>query len=125
MRTLVWLLVLLGAARAQEAGPTFGNPFHFTEASGAAIYRSVCAGCHMPDGRGATGAGAYPNLAGDDKLAAAGYPIALVLHGHGAMPPFARLLSDAQVAAVVEYVRQNFGNAYTDAPSPADVAAAR
>ncbi len=45
------------------AGPvalaqSFGSPFHFTEQGGAAIYAGICAGCHMPDGRGAVGAGA-------------------------------------------------------------------
>ncbi len=79
----------------------------------------------MPDGRGASGAGAYPALAGNERLAAAGYPIALVLRGGGGMPPFARTLSDAQVAAVVGFIRTHFGNAYPDAPSAAGVAAAR
>ena len=125
MRMLLLLLVLAGAARADEAGPTFGNPFHFTETGGAAIYRSVCAGCHMPDGHGAVGAGAYPALARNERLAASSHPIDLVLHGRGAMPAFGRLLSDAQVAAVVGFIRSNLGNAYPDAPSAAEVAAAR
>jgi mono/diheme cytochrome c family protein len=122
---LLLLLVLGGAARADEAGPTFGSPLHFTEASGRAIYHSVCAGCHMPDGRGAAGAGAYPALAHDERLAAASYAIDRVLHGHRAMPAFGRLLSDAQVAAVVGFIRSNLGNAYPEPPSEADVAAAR
>lgn len=126
MRTLLFLLVLAGTgARADEMGPTFGNPSIFTEASGAAIYVSVCAGCHMPDGRGAAGAGAYPALARNERLAVASYPIDLVLHGHGAMPAFGRLLTDAQVAAVVGFIRSHLGNAYPDAPSDADVAGAR
>ncbi len=125
MRAVLILLVLAAGARAEEPGPTFGSPFHFTEAGGAAIYNSVCAGCHMPDGRGAAGAGAYPALANDERLVAAGYPIAMVLNGHGAMPSFGRSLSDAQVAAVVGFIRTHFGNAYPDAPSAADVAAAR
>lgn len=119
------LLVLGGTARADEPGPTFGSPFRFTEVGGAAIYGSVCAGCHMPNGQGAAGAGAYPALAHDERLAASGYPLALVLHGHGAMPSFARWLTDAQVAAVVDFIRRNLGNDYRDAPSEADVAAAR
>ncbi len=118
-------LLIASGAQADEPGPTFGSRFAFTEQGGAAIYRSVCAGCHMPDGRGATGAGAYPSLAQDERLAAAGYPIERVLHGSKAMPPFARTLTDDQVAAVVGFVRTNFGNAYTDSPSAADVASAR
>ncbi len=121
------LLVLLvaTAARADEPGPSFGNPFRFTEVGGAAVYAGACAGCHMPDGRGAVGAAAYPSLVRDERLAAAGYPIARVLRGRGAMPPLGRSLSDEQVAAVVGYIRTNFGNAYAPGPMAADVAAAR
>jgi mono/diheme cytochrome c family protein len=125
IRAALLLLLLSTAAWADEPGPTFGSPFHFTEAGGASLYCSVCAGCHMPDGRGAAGAGRYPALAGDARLASSGYAIALVLHGHGAMPPFARTLSDDQVAAVVGYIRTNLGNAYPGGPTAAEVAAAR
>ena len=124
-RTLLLLLLLAGAARADEPGPTFGNPMHFTEADGQAVYAAACAGCHMPDGRGAVGAAAYPALAGDPRLAAAAYPVIRVLRGKGAMPPLGRLLSDEQVAAVVSYIRTNFGNDYTPGPTAPDVAAAR
>ena len=41
------------------------------------------------------------------------------------MPPFARLMSDDQVAAVVNYVRTHFGNEYTDAVTAEDVKNAR
>ncbi len=113
------------AARADAPGPTFGSPFRFTEQGGAAVYGAVCAGCHMADGRGATWAGRYPSLAGDERLAAAGYPIARALRGNKAMPGFGRMLTDAQVAAVVGFIRTHFGNDYPDEPSAADVAAAR
>ena len=123
--SLLVALAPLPATCADGPGPTFGNPFHFTEVGGAAIYAGACAGCHMPDGRGAAGAAVYPALARDPRLVAAAYPIARVLHGKGAMPPFARTLSDEQVAAVVDYIRTNFGNADTPAPTAAEVAAAR
>ena len=112
-------------ALAQSPGPFSTNPFRFTYREGEAIYRNVCAGCHMPDGRGAVGAGAYPALAGDAKLEAAGYPVLLVVNGRKAMPAFGQLLDDNQVAAVVNYIRSNFGNAYTDRVSADDVKAAR
>ena len=53
----------------------------------------------MPDGRGATGAGAYPALVRNAKLEAAGYPVLLVVNGRKAMPDFGRALNDGQVAA--------------------------
>lgn len=112
-------VLLCSAARAQDG--LFGSRGHFAETDGAAIYRYVCAGCHMPDGRGAEGAGRYPALAGDARLENPSYPIGMVLRGRGAMPPFQRLLTDEQIAAVIGYVRQNFGNEYGAPPSVGEV----
>ena len=121
------LLLILAAPPcwADAPEPTFGSPFRFTETGGAAVYAGACAGCHMADGRGAVGAGRYPALAGDDRLAASAYPIDRVLHGKGAMPPFARSLSDDQIAAVVGYIRSQFGNAYGNGVTAAEVTAQR
>jgi mono/diheme cytochrome c family protein len=41
------------------------------------------------------------------------------------MPPFARMMSDDQVATIVNYVRTHFGNDYADAATDADVKNAR
>ena len=79
----------------------------------------------MAEAQGAVGAGAYPALANDPKLAAAGYPALVVVNGSKGMPPFGALLDDEQVAAVVNYVRSHFRNSYPDSISPADVKAAR
>jgi len=116
---------LTAGGHTDEAWPTFGNPYLFTEQGGEAIYRSVCTGCHMPDGQGARGAGTYPALADDPRLTAFSYPIAVVLHGQKAMPSFGSSLTNEQVAAVVAYIRTHFGNGLVDAPSAADVAALR
>lgn len=94
----------------------------FVGEDGAVLYHVVCQGCHMPDAKGAEGAGHYPALAGNPKLASALYPALTVLKGRNAMPPFSALLSDAQIAAVVNYVRTNFGNQYSDTLSAADIA---
>ena len=122
---LTLVFATTSAALAQSPGPFSSSPFRFTHQDGEAIYRNVCAGCHMPDGRGAIGAGAYPALARNAKLEAAGYPVLLVVNGQKAMPAFGRVLDDNQVAAVVNYIRANFGNAYTDRVSVDDVKAAR
>jgi mono/diheme cytochrome c family protein len=79
----------------------------------------------MPEGVGAVGAGNYPALARNPKLASAGYPLFLVINGRNAMPPFAAMLTDQQVAAVVNYVRSHFGNAFADEVTAADAKAAR
>ena len=95
--------------------------FRFTETTGEELFVSACQGCHMPDGKGAVGAGAYPSLAQDSNLASGGYPVYVVVRGQRAMPPIGAMMSDAQVAAVVNYVRTNFGNQYRDAVSADDV----
>jgi mono/diheme cytochrome c family protein len=88
---------------------------------GEHLYRATCQGCHMPDGKGAQGAGTYPALASNPRLASSLYPVAILLSGKNGMPPFAGLFDDAQIAAVVNYVRSHFGNSYTDPVSAADV----
>jgi mono/diheme cytochrome c family protein len=118
-------LALGASAALAQSNPFSASPFRITHQDGEAIYRNVCAGCHMPDGRGATGAGAYPALVRNAKLEAAGYPVLLVVNGRKGMPDFGRVLNDGQVAAVVNYIRGNFGNAYADRVSVEDVKAAR
>ena len=113
-------LLLSSGANAQ-----FGRPSPLPQQGGEAIYKGVCQDCHMPDARGAVGAGMYPALARDPKLEIAGYPVAVVIHGQKAMPAFGDAFSDQQIADVVNYVRTHFGNAYTDDVTPADVKGAR
>ena len=96
-----------------------------TQKGGAAIYATVCAGCHMPEGQGATGDGFYPKLADNQRLAAGAYPMTVVIPGLHGMPSFANRLDDEQVAAVVNYIRTHFGNDYSDAIAPAQVAELR
>jgi mono/diheme cytochrome c family protein len=95
--------------------------FRFTEQTGEELFASACQGCHMPDGKGAIGAGAYPSLAQNSNLEAGGYPVYVVVRGQRAMPPLGAMMSDIQVATVVNYVRTNFGNTYRDAVSADDV----
>jgi mono/diheme cytochrome c family protein len=106
---------------ADEDVPVFANPQRFVYRDGGHLYRATCQGCHMPDGKGAQGAGTYPALANNPRLASNLYPVAILLNGKNGMPPFAGPFDDAQIAAVVNYVRTHFGNNYTDAVSAADV----
>lgn len=113
------LLALAGPALAQRAaGPA-------PEVTGKDIYEGICQGCHMPDAKGAQGAGVYPALAGNRKLAAKSYPAYVVARGQKAMPEFGTSMSDQQIANVVNYIRTSFGNTYADALAPADVQAVR
>ena len=58
----------------------------------------------MPDAKGATGAGSYPALAADANLEAAAFPIVMVVQGRKAMPAFGPMLTDQQIADVVNYM---------------------
>jgi mono/diheme cytochrome c family protein len=113
------------AVMAQSSDARFGNPARFMAPTGEGLYADLCQGCHMPGGRGAVGAGAYPALAGNPRLESAGYPLTLVINGRNAMPAFGDLLSDQQVAAVVDYVRTHFGNQFSGEVTAADARAAR
>jgi len=115
------LLALCAPASAQS----FANPSRILLREGQAIYEDLCQGCHMPDGRGAVGAGSYPALAHDERLAASGYAVSIVVRGSKGMPSMGYMLNDDQVAAVVNYVRTHFGNDYLDAVSAEDAKAAR
>jgi mono/diheme cytochrome c family protein len=97
----------------------------FDEQGGADLFDNVCAACHQPDAKGAVGAAAYPPLAGDKKLASTDFALTVLFKGLRGMPPLGRMMSDEQVADVVNYVRTHFGNSYADAVSASQAAAAR
>ncbi len=102
---------------------------------GAQVYKDRCADCHQPDGRGVPRA--YPAFAGNASLLMRNpvNAIRITLNGgfppstqgnprpYG-MPPFAHVLGDEEVAAVVSYLRGTWGNA-ADPVSPVEVARAR
>jgi len=110
-----------GQALAQRGGGgfSFGS---YPQQTGEELYKGVCQGCHMPDAKGAKGGSSagYPALAGNKKLGSKLYPVLVVMRGQKAMPDFSSF-SDAQIANVVNYVRSNFGNSYTDPVTAEDV----
>lgn len=125
-KSFAFVAVALACGRAAAAGdPVFSEGWRFTERDGAVIYRTLCQACHMEDGRGATGAGSYPALAANPRLAVPAYPVLTLLQGRKAMPALGRQLDDEQVAAVASYVRTNFGNRYPEPIRAADVKALR
>ena len=100
--------------------------------AGLAIYVDQCSACHMRDGKGI--AGLFPSLAGApvvqqreatslERVVLQGAQSAQDPHAPTgpAMPAFGWKLSDAQVAAVVTYIRNSWGNA----ASPVSAADAR
>jgi mono/diheme cytochrome c family protein len=131
MATAVIALMLLDVTPALAQQRDLGQgamqrPGDYSFQGGEAVYSHVCQSCHMADAKGAMGAGAgFPALASNPKLAEAGYPVAVILHGQKAMLALGGLLSDQQIADVVNYVRTHFGNRYSGAITAADVKAQR
>ena len=90
---------------------------------GESVYLNQCATCHQGNGSGL--APAFPALAGS---AVATGPlsehITLVLNGRSgtAMQAFAGLLSESDIAAVLTYTRNSFGNETGDVVQPQNIA---
>jgi mono/diheme cytochrome c family protein len=90
-------------------------------AHGHAIYTAQCADCHLASGLGQPPG--YPPLANNPsiEMESSVNPIRMVLNGgyppqtagnprpYG-MPPFAQVMSDEDIAAVVSYIRVSWGN---------------
>jgi mono/diheme cytochrome c family protein len=109
------------AAQPPPARPPATQEMLRVFAQGRRIYEDRCAVCHGPEGAGMPPN--YPPLAGRQtiEMESAVNPIRMVLNGgyppgtrknptpYG-MPPFAQELSDAEVAAVVTYIRTAWGN---------------
>ena len=107
--------------RAPAAAPTGPTAGAADPATGARVYERECAACHGE--RGAGVAGIYPALAGNRAvtLASPVNAIRVVLEGGYApstagnprpygMPPFATVLTNHEVAAVVTHMRSSWGN---------------
>jgi mono/diheme cytochrome c family protein len=112
----------------QSGSPTAAVPPSMSPAqvgailqSGAVLYKKYCVDCHKSDGQGI--APVYPPLAGNRAIttASAINPIRIVLNGgyppstqgnprpYG-MPPFGPQFNDQEVADVVSYIRNSWGN---------------
>ncbi len=143
---LVKKLVVLVSVLALAAGPALAQKKPAAKApakkaasisgallaSGKAVYTQYCLTCHMADGLGVDGMN--PPLAKTDYVLGNKTRLThVLLNGlqgveiggeayHGVMP--AQELTDAQVAAVLTYVRNSFGNK-ASAVSVAEVKAVR
>jgi cytochrome c oxidase subunit 2 len=99
-------------------------------ARGEKVYAANCVACHQATGQGVPGA--FPPLANSPKvLGKQEEQIDIVLNGvvkNGtptAMPPF-KQLSDTEIAAVITYTRNSFGNKAEDnLVQPKEVASQR
>jgi mono/diheme cytochrome c family protein len=104
----------------KSANPQSGD--ELIKIAGKKTFDLACVACHQGTGQGL--AGQFPPLAGSDWLVTEGAnrPIRIVLNGlsgpidvkgvqfNNAMPPWKDTLSDEQIAAVLTYVRNEWGN---------------
>ena len=129
------IAVYLKDLPAGASEPEVTPPPQSEMAAGKAIYDHLCIACHEADGSGAPRI--YPPLPGNANLQAndPASTLRIMLDGAqtvttarapntGSMPPYAKDLSDQQIADVTNYIRNSWGNA---APlvTPAQVAKAR
>ncbi len=111
-----------GAAAPTSPAPGGAAAVSGASVDGAAVFSSRCAACHQATGQGLPGA--FPPLAGSEiALGEEERVVRIVLRGltgpvtvkgqsfNGAMPAWADVLSDAEIAAVLTYVRSAWGNA--------------
>jgi cytochrome c oxidase cbb3-type subunit II len=96
-------------------------PGVYDAAKGASLYAANCSACHQATGEGLPGA--FPPLKGNQVVNDddATEHIHVVLQGlqatqvggvvyGGVMPPFAARLTDAEIAAIIDYERASWGN---------------
>jgi cytochrome c oxidase subunit 2 len=114
-----------------SAGDT-GQPLDQKEliARGEKVFTSNCAACHQANGKGVPGA--FPALDGSKVVTGPkDAQIKTVLNGvmkNGqptAMPAWKDTLSDTDIAAVITYTRNSWGNHTGESIQPAEVKAAR
>lgn len=92
---LSFSLLSVASTLAQSAGPD--------------TYKSKCLMCHGPDGAGNTPAGKLAKIVSYKDPSIVNKPdadlIAIIKTGKNKMPAFGTKLSDAEIQAVVDYIR--------------------
>jgi mono/diheme cytochrome c family protein len=115
-----------GAPRPPKPGQNGPGPQtqQFSQVDrGKKIFSANCAVCHQPNGLGAAGQG-YPPLAGSEYVNGGTRRLGMIVlkglqgpltvkgqsFGTAVMQPWDKTLSDAKIADVLTYIRQEWGN---------------
>ena len=131
---LFWLPAVGAMAQRKSAPTKMLPPVAASIQKGKGVYTQFCLACHQADGLGVPNLN--PPLSGTPNvLGNKAYLVEVLLKGskgkveidgelyNNAMPPQAHL-TDAQIADVLNYIRNNFGNKAA-VVTPADVKAVR
>jgi cytochrome c oxidase subunit 2 len=121
-----WVADQKAGAAAEAASATKTWTMDDLMAKGETAYNTSCAACHQPNGQGIPGV--FPAIAGSALATGdvAGH-VDIVMNGKTgtAMQAFGAQLSDVDLAAVITYQRNAFGNDTGDMVQPSSIAAAR
>jgi len=112
------------AAVADAATQTLGMDELMSK--GEAVYNTQCAACHQANGQGIPGV--FPGIAGSAVATGdVAKHIDVIINGVSgtAMQAFGGQLNDADIAAVVTYERNAWGNDTGDVVQPSDIKAVR
>ncbi len=106
------------------SGPGAGPTQELSQADrGKKIFSANCAVCHQPNGLGAASQG-YPPLAGSEIVNGGSKRVGMIVlkglqgpitvkgqqFGTAVMQPWEKTLTDAKIADVITYIRQEWGN---------------
>jgi cytochrome c oxidase subunit II len=111
-------------AAAEPAGAAPAWDMDAAMTRGESLHLTHCAACHQPNGQGLPAAG-FPPLAGTQLNTEEHVRVAVQGRAGTAMAAFGLQLGDEELAAIVTYQRNAWGNDSGDLIEPADVAAAR
>jgi cytochrome c oxidase subunit II len=121
-----WVADQKAGAAAAAAAATETWTLDDLVAKGESVYNTNCLACHQANGQGIPGV--FPAIAGSAiaKGDMAGH-VNIVMNGKTgtAMQAFGAQLGDVDLAAVITYQRNAFGNDAGDMVQPSDIAAAR
>jgi cytochrome c oxidase subunit 2 len=118
----VWLMAARAEKEAQVQAAERSWTLDELMQQGEQVYLQACAACHLPSGEGVPGA--FPALKGSPvALGDVSAHIDIVLNGKAgtAMQAFRDQLSTVQLAAVITYERNAWGNSLGEAVSPAQI----
>ena len=121
-----WVAEQKGAAAADAAAATQTLGMDELMAKGEAVYNTSCAACHQANGQGIPGV--FSPIAGSPIATGdVAAHIDIVVNGKAgtAMQAFGEQLNAVDLAAVITYERNGFGNNTGDMVQPADIAAAK